>query len=136
MFELGLRLAFDKPTIIVKDDETKYSFDTSVIEHLMYPKDLRYHSIENFKIDLRQKIKKTYARYLKDPSTYSTFLKNFGSFKVPEIDEKVLPMNEYIIEELKSIRGNLDQLNVKNRFQRDSIFPEDVLKKFHTSFCY
>jgi hypothetical protein len=25
MFELGLRLAFDKPTIIVKDDQTSYS---------------------------------------------------------------------------------------------------------------
>lgn len=131
MFELGLRLAFDKPTIIVKDDETKYSFDTSVIEHLTYPKDLRYHSIENFKIELRQKIEKTYATYLNDPSTYSTFLKNFGSFKVPEIDEKVLPMNEYIVEELKSIRGNLDQLNVKNRLQRDSTFPEDI-RKDHT----
>ncbi|MEL0620484.1 hypothetical protein [Psychrobacter proteolyticus] len=128
MFELGLRLAFDKPTIIVKDDETKYSFDTSVIEHLTYPKDLRYHSIENFKIELRKKIEKTYATFLEDPSKYSTFLKNFGSFKVPEIDEKVLPMNEYIVEELRSIRGDLDQLNVKNRLKRDSTFPEDVRK--------
>jgi len=34
MFEFGLRLAFDKPTIIVKDDKTAYSFDTSAIEHL------------------------------------------------------------------------------------------------------
>jgi hypothetical protein len=37
MFELGLRLAFDKPTIIIKDDKTTYSFDTSPIEHLEYP---------------------------------------------------------------------------------------------------
>ena len=28
MFELGMRLAFDKPTIIIKDDFTNYSFDT------------------------------------------------------------------------------------------------------------
>src|SRR3954468_16217721 len=27
MFELGLRLAFDKPTVIIKDDKTDYSFD-------------------------------------------------------------------------------------------------------------
>ena len=40
MFELGLRLAFDKPTIIVKDDKTTYSFDTSAIEHIEYPRDL------------------------------------------------------------------------------------------------
>ena len=34
MFELGLRLAFDKPTVIVKDDKTGYSFDTGIIEHV------------------------------------------------------------------------------------------------------
>jgi hypothetical protein len=34
MFELGLRLAFDKPVIIVKDDKTTYSFDTAPIEHV------------------------------------------------------------------------------------------------------
>ena len=128
MFELGLRLAFDKPTIIVKDDATPYSFDTSVIEHLAYPKDLRYQRIEDFKAELKQRIEKTYATYLKDPSTYSTFLKNFGSFKVPEIDEKFLPMSEYIVEELKSIRGDLDQINVKNILQRDVIFSEELQK--------
>lgn len=49
MFELGIRLAFDKPTIIIKDDLTDYSFDTSIIEHLEYPKDLRFAKIVEFK---------------------------------------------------------------------------------------
>ena len=39
MFELGMRLAFDKPTIIIKDDRTSFSFDTGVIEHVEYPRD-------------------------------------------------------------------------------------------------
>lgn len=39
MFELGMRLAFNKPTIIVKDDKTSYSFDTSPIEHVSYPRE-------------------------------------------------------------------------------------------------
>lgn len=56
MFELGLRLAFDKPTIIIKDEVTPYSFDTSVIEHLSYPKDLRFHKIEIFKAELKNRI--------------------------------------------------------------------------------
>ncbi len=42
MLELGMRLAFDKPVIIVKDDATTYSFDTAPIEHLPYPRDLRF----------------------------------------------------------------------------------------------
>jgi len=51
-FELGLRLAFDKPTIIIKDEVTSYSFDTGVIEHLTYPRDLRYGKILAFRQDL------------------------------------------------------------------------------------
>ena len=61
MFELGLRLAFDKPTIIVKDDKTSYSFDTSPIEHLTYPRDLRFNHITKFKKDLTGKLKGTLA---------------------------------------------------------------------------
>ncbi len=49
MFELGMRLAFDKPTVIIKDDRTTYSFDTGVIEHLEYPRDLRFAKIVEFK---------------------------------------------------------------------------------------
>src|SRR5205085_7366313 len=49
MFELGMRLAFDKATIIIKDDITDYSFDTSPIEHLTYRRDLRFSSIVSFK---------------------------------------------------------------------------------------
>ena len=56
MFELGMRLAFDKPTIIIIDDKTSYSFDTAIIEHLSYPRDLRYGKINEFKIKLKEKI--------------------------------------------------------------------------------
>lgn len=56
MFELGMRLAFDKPAIIIKDDKTNYSFDTSPIEHLEYPRDLHYPSIQAFKAKLREKV--------------------------------------------------------------------------------
>jgi hypothetical protein len=58
MFELGLRLAFDKPTVIIKDDKTAYSFDTAPIEHIEYPRDLRFSQIVEFKERLAEKIKK------------------------------------------------------------------------------
>jgi hypothetical protein len=32
MFELGMRLAFDKPVVLLKDEQTAYSFDSSPIE--------------------------------------------------------------------------------------------------------
>lgn len=102
MFELGMRLAFDKPTIIIKDDQTQYSFDTSSIEHLEYPRDLRFGQIVEFKERLAEKVRAT-LEASKDPS-YTTFLKHFGKFKVAVLEQKEVPGQEFIIEELKSLR--------------------------------
>lgn len=77
MFELGMRLAFDKATIIIKDDHTNYSFDTGVIEHLSYPRDLRFNSITNFKLQLASKLEATLASA---QAGGSIFLRNFGTF--------------------------------------------------------
>lgn len=103
MFELGMRLAFDKPTIIVKDNLTSYSFDTSPIEHLVYPKDLRFTQIIEFKAQLVDKINGTYKKANSDPE-YTTFLKHFGQFTVAKIDTKEIPSSEFIIEELQNLR--------------------------------
>lgn len=109
MFELGLRLAFDKPTIIVKDDKTAYSFDTSSIEHLEYPRDLRFSSIIAFKQKLTDKIRATYSRATTDPE-YTTFLKHFGEFKVAKLEEKEVSGQEFILDELKSIRSAIRRI--------------------------
>ena len=87
MFELGMRLAFDKPTIVVKDYETSFSFDTSPIEHLQYPRDLRFSQIVEFKSELTKKISATYNKSKNDPE-YTTFLKHFGTFSVAKLESK------------------------------------------------
>ena len=109
MFELGLRLAFDKPTIIIKDDKTSYSFDTSAIEHLEYPRDLRFSKIVEFKEKLRDKIKATISKSTSDPN-YTTFLKHFGEFKVAKLDKKEVSGQEYLLEEMKSLRYSMRRL--------------------------
>jgi len=102
MFELGMRLAFDKPTVIVKDSKTSYSFDTGGIEHLQYPRDLRFSQIVEFKAKLTEKIVQTLKKSA-DPN-YTTFLKHFGEFTVAKIDKKEVSAQEYILEELKGLR--------------------------------
>lgn len=126
MFELGMRLAFDKPTLIVKDDKTSYSFDTSPIEHIPYPRDLRFPLVVAFKETLVEKLKGTYEKATKDPN-YTTFLKNFGTFSIAKLDTKEVSTNEYIIEELKSIKEAIrrDRLSgLKLRLPPD---PRDVV---------
>jgi hypothetical protein len=120
MFELGLRLAFDKPTIIVKDDKTSYSFDTSAIEHLEYPRDLRFTRIIEFKQKLLDKIVATYEKSTSD-SSYTTFLKHFGEFKVAKLDKKEVSGQEFILEELKNIRFMMRRLE-RNQIVRDVDF--------------
>ncbi len=114
MFELGLRLAFDKPTIIIKDDNTSYSFDTSPIEHLEYPRDLRFNKIVDFKKALSEKIKATYDKSIKDPG-YTTFLKHFGTFTAAKIDTKEVSKEDFIIEELKELKKSVDRQEVLRR---------------------
>jgi hypothetical protein len=119
MFELGLRLAFDKATVIVKDDKTSYSFDTSAIEHIEYPRDLRFTKIVEFKTKLTEKIAGTYAMSAANPD-FSTFLKHFGEFKVAKIDQKEVSSQEFLEEELKGIRLAISRLerSQPNRSQR------------------
>jgi hypothetical protein len=119
MFELGLRLAFDKPTIIVKDNATSFSFDTGTIEHLPYPRDLRFARIVEFKAKLTSKIAGT-LEAAKDPD-YSTFLKHFGKFTVAKLQETEVSGQEYVIEELRSIRETLNTLS-----RQDSRVPKNV----------
>ncbi len=121
MFELGLRLAFDKPTIIIKDFETDYSFDTSLIEHLEYPRDLRFNQITAFQEKLTYKIKATYEKSLNE--NYSTFLKNFGTFEVAKLDEKTVSADQFILEKLNNIE---DQLKFNSRVSNRSILYENI----------
>lgn len=109
LFELGLRLAFDKPTLIVKDDKTSYSFDTSAIEHLDYPRDLRFSRIVDFKQKLSAKIKATIQKSTSDPS-YTTFLKHFGEFTVAKLEQKEITGQEYILEEIRGVRSAMMRL--------------------------
>ena len=118
MFELGMRLAFDKPTVIIKDEKTSYSFDTSAIEHIEYPRDLRFSRIVDFKAKLTEKIVATHARATTDPN-YTTFLKHFGEFTVAKLDKKEVSGQQFIIEELKSIRSAVRRMEYSTVQNRD-----------------
>lgn len=108
MFELGMRLAFDKPAIIIKDDKTNYSFDTAPIEHLEYPIELNYHKIQVFKLKLRDKVVATFEASKR--ADYTTFLKHFGHFVVADIEEKKVGKADYLLEAVGELRSEVRSL--------------------------
>lgn len=103
MFELGMRLAFNKPVVIVKDDKTDYSFDTGNIQHEPYRRDLRHSTVEKFINDLAKKIRKTHEASLK--SDYQSFLSYFGKFEVAKIENKSIGESEAIEKLLNKINS-------------------------------
>jgi hypothetical protein len=127
MFELGIRLAFDKPTIIVKDDKTSYSFDTSPIEHLTYPRDLRFNKIVEFKSELSEKIIATVKKSREDKD-FSTFLKHFGKFTVAKLDTTEVSKEQYIIEELRDLKLCMQKFMQRDLNQRQRYIELDNME--------
>lgn len=111
MFELGMRLAFDKPVVIIKDNATSFSFDISVIEHLEYPSDLHYNSIVMFKEKLKNKVIGT-IEAASNPE-YTTFLKHFSITKVAKIETREMDSFEFLVKALSEIRGDIVAINNK-----------------------
>lgn len=117
MFELGMRLAFDKPAIIIKDSATSYSFDTAPIEHITYPRDLRYSAIQAFQKTLREKTIATLAAAQRPD--YTAFLKHFGEFVVASIEAKPVGKEEFILREISDLRNEVRDLAKVSRFTRE-----------------
>lgn len=106
MFELGMRLAFDKPTIIVQDDSNGYSFDIGPIKHIGYRKDQRFDDVEDFKDKVKTAITATLAKKQADQN-FSPFLKHFGQFTPKTVEGHEIPQADYIMKKLASIEGVL-----------------------------
>ncbi len=115
MFELGLRLAFNKPTIVIKDDLTDYSFDTSPIDHINYRADLRFDDVREFKKKLSAVIVGTVAKKESDPS-YSPFLGHFGKFEVAGLETKTVSSEQFLLKQMEALQNEVAQLgaNIAN----------------------
>jgi hypothetical protein len=113
MFELGLRLAFDKPTVVVKDDRTDYSFDTSPIEHLVYPRDLRFTRMITFREQLAERIRNTFEAGKKPD--YSAFVRYFGQFVPARLEQTEIPQSEFVLRKLSELTEALTRLELNQR---------------------
>ena len=110
MLELGMRLLVPKPTIVIKDDKTDINFDASPIEHLLYPHDLRFNKMMNFKDQLTNKIEHALTE-VANPQNKNSFLAAFGPFEIPTINTKEVTTEAYLLTEIKNIYEELVNLS-------------------------
>lgn len=112
MFELGVRLTFDKPVVIVKDRETPFSFDVGNIQHLEYPRSLNYIEIQKFQDELKFKVLSTLtASKMKG---YSPFLSHYKIKHLAKIDTEEVGKEDFIISSLNEMKAQIKLLTTKS----------------------
>jgi len=110
MFELGMRLAFDKPTIALIDDKTPFTFDTSPLEHVRYRRDLRHGQTEAFVENLTAKIRASL-----NGKNAESFLKSFGSLTAARIDDREVDGMTWLIDSIRELRDEVSILRMESR---------------------
>ncbi len=112
MFELGMRLAFNKPFVIICDDNTDFPFDTGNIFTIKYPKDLNYKDIVNFQSELVDKVEQ--MQRLAGSKDFA-ILKEFAGLdfvdfsKLEKNTDKVTELFSLVSNKLDMISSNLDR---------------------------
>ena len=132
MFELGMRIAFDKPVVIIKDNLTQYCFDSGTIEHIEYPKDMRYNEIEKFKLCLKQKIEKTIEHHLSHPED-SPILHSFGSFSAAKPNIPEMSESDELRSEIQEIKYLLSRSLRERSMPEIRVYRERFPKKLFGS---
>jgi|GEM_PF-1489423 len=138
MFELGLRIAFGKPVVVIKDDATEYSFDVAPLEHVIYPRSLRHFRIVDFVKELSVKISRTYGASLKND--HVPFIKAFGEINTIDLvgksitaEQALLTQNMDILDEMRQIRSALSN-SITNRAYGFARKPGDIVKLFRRNY--
>ena len=71
LFELGIRQAFDKPVVVIQDSETPLIFDTALLRHIEYSKEMKYHDVCYIQKELKAAIEATVIADRKKDKTNS-----------------------------------------------------------------
>ena len=90
LFELGIRQAFDKPVVLIKDKETKTIFDISSIRYIEYDRKMKYEEVRNFQTLLKETIEQTISGNLNGINS----LIKLVQFTPVDINEKNGEINE------------------------------------------
>lgn len=124
MFELGMRLAFERPAVIVTDDSTAFTFDISPVKHVIYPRSLRFAAVVEFKEKLAAAIVATMeAAALPGHRGY---LQQFGPIKITELGVQQVEM-QTLARDVADIRRGLQALAASSIDRRPRESPQSTL---------
>lgn len=104
-FELGIRITFRKPCILIVDDKTVVPFDVNSVKYLKYPHSLHYYRLKSFQLELRKNVIESYKQHQKDSKTAFT-----PFFTELDIDDTSLGLDKHQVDKLDVIYSMLLEL--------------------------
>lgn len=136
MLELGIRLTFDRPTIIIADDQTKFQFDIHPIKHLVYPRNLKHAQVVKFTKNLEEAILAT--KKAEEEGNYSPFLTAMGTYQVPKLKKEEVSGTEYLVSKVGEIQLLIDRIaqSLRGGYRTIMTIPEkdlSIVYYFHLS---
>ena len=110
MFELGLRIGFNKSYIILFDDKQKIPFDINTISCLRYPSTLNKVQMKKFEKSLKERIEKV------EQEEGNDFLKAYGKIKVYEPETEKVTVTEFqeqFFEKMNSLSSTITRVDFR-----------------------
>lgn len=140
LFELGIRQAFDKPTVLIKDDITKSIFDISPLRHTEYSSSHNYRSVLESQKIIKDAIMST-AKSSADKNSINSLIRLLSLPKAAslntEIGDEKDSFNFLLLQQINDIQNEMKNLtnkfidNVNNINEKEEIWSLITqLKKF------
>lgn len=126
-FELGIRITFRKPCILIVDDKTVVPFDVNSVKYLKYPHSLHYYRLKNFQVELKKNVIESYKQHQKDSKTAFT-----PFFTELDIDDTSLGLEKHQVDKLDVIYNMLLELkksSIEPRLQTSYQEFRDILER-------
>lgn len=123
MYELGIRHAFNKPVVLIKDSRTEKVFDIQGLRYTLYDETLRVDSVEKDISKIGQAIKETAESGERDLNSIVK-LAGIHAAEAPRRTE-VSPDTQIILNALQSIENRVGNIeNNKSRYFVSSPSPD------------
>ncbi len=125
MFELGLRIGFNKSYILIFDEKQKIPFDINTIFCLKYPSTLNKIQMKEFEKKLKERIEKVTQEEGND------FLKAYGKIKVYEPETEKVTVTEFqeqFLEKIDFFSNLITRVEYRLRKVERALEKEEVIE--------
>lgn len=112
LYELGLRMAFQKPCIIIQEKGHKVAFDLSLVKYEEYPFDFNYLEITEFQEKIRESVITCYIEFYEEsiPVSYSSIFDK-ANIKPAKIKETKIDEFNYLDNKINDVASKIPSVN-------------------------